>query len=207
MRQIKIAIASVFMLMPVSHIAEAGAITYSIQNYPADQQGAALSGTITTDGVIGNVAAADVLSWSWTITPFEGTPVTLSSSTGGAVEIVGAVVASQSSFTIAMAPQGDINFISFSGFGDLSLAYDRDNRTQDGSVFNVYSGDPGAAPWVTDNPVMGGTDPWVIAEAGAVPEPSSLALASLGAASGIAFGLARKRRTEGPNDSSSATPG
>ena len=121
MRQIKIAIASVFMLMPVSHIAEAGAITYSIQNYPADQQGAALSGTITTDGVIGNVAAADVLSWSWTITPFEGTPVTLSSSTGGAVEIVGAVVASQLSITIAMAPQGDINFISFSGFGDSLL--------------------------------------------------------------------------------------
>jgi hypothetical protein len=52
------------MLIATVHLADEGEITYAFQNYPADQQRATLSGTITTDGAIGTLAATDILSWS-----------------------------------------------------------------------------------------------------------------------------------------------
>jgi hypothetical protein len=74
------AAAAVAMLIAAARTAEAGAITYAIQNYPADQEGYTLSGTITTDGVIGGLAASDIVSWSWTISYPGEPPVTFSSS-------------------------------------------------------------------------------------------------------------------------------
>ena len=74
------AAATVSMLIAAARTAEAGAIIYAIQNYPADQDGYTLSGTITTDGVIGGLAASDIVSWSWTISYPGESPVTFSSS-------------------------------------------------------------------------------------------------------------------------------
>jgi PEP-CTERM motif len=202
MRQMVFATASIVMLFAVSHIAEAGQISYLIQNYLADQHGASLSGTITTDGVNGNLADADILSWTWTITGSGEPPVTVSSSDIGASAVLeGAVVASQSSITIALPTQvHSENFLLLIGAGPTSpfLNYERGLIP---TPNNLYSASTfGTDVWVNHNPVMGGTDPWVIAAASAVPEPSSLALAGLGAASGIAVGLMRKRRTKGTND-------
>ena len=102
MRQFLLSAAAAAMLIAPARITDAGEITYAIQNYPADQQGATLSGTITTDGVIGNLAASDILSWSWTITPAGGTPFTVTSSDAGAEALsVGSIVASQLAITIA----------------------------------------------------------------------------------------------------------
>jgi hypothetical protein len=203
MRRIVFATASIVMLIASQCIAEAGQITYSIQNYLADQQGATLSGTITTDGVIGNLAATDILSWNWTITPLGGTPYTLSSSDiGTKVLLEGVVVASQSNITIALPTQDFVdNALALEALnaGGITTSYiDYLRGLPVGSPFNEYIGvtSVGADVWANFNPVMGGTNPWVIAAASAVPEPSSLALAGLGAAWGIALGLARKRRTK-----------
>jgi hypothetical protein len=68
-----------------------------------------------------------------------------------------------------------------------SLGYIRD--LLNGEPQNTYSGaiiNPtvGSTPfvWETTNPAMGGTDPWVIAKAVAVPEPSGAVLVGLGIA-------------------------
>jgi len=51
----------------------AGSMTYGIVDYPADQNGWALSDAITTDGKTGVLAPSDILSWTWTIsTNFHG---------------------------------------------------------------------------------------------------------------------------------------
>ncbi len=188
MRQFEFSVALMAVLIALTHVAEAGQITYAIQDYPADQQGATLSGTITTDGVIGNLATTDIQSWSWTVTPSSGVPFTLSSSDiGASVEIGGSVVASQSSITIASPPS--INNIL--GFGIFNAGHVVELFYEQGVGGSFYSaedqGGPGGRFWSTFNPQMGGTDPWVIAvAASAVPEPSSVLLLSAGIA-GLLF--------------------
>jgi hypothetical protein len=198
MRRIVFAMSLVVMLSALSRIAEAGEITYLIQSYPADQEGAALSGAITTDGVIGILAATDVLSWSWTITPLGGTPFTLSSSdTGTTLTTAGDVVASQSSITVGLAPQGGLSGLGLLTFDVASdLEYARMTNRFGEPISNEYDGITfaGGHIWQNDNPVMGGTDPWVIAQVASVPEPASVTLAGLGAACGIACYLARSHR-------------
>ena len=191
MRGFVLATTGIVLLLAVPHSLEAGQITYTIQNYPADQNGASLAGTITTDGAIGNLAIADILSWSWTITPAGGTATTVSSSDAlTAVIIFESVVASRSSITLA---------------GNANNAFALTQSDTSGDVFNdldyerfvgeeqQYVGQLTGDVWVTRNPVMGGTDPWVIAEVATVPEPTSLRLTGMGAVFGVAYSLARKR--------------
>ena len=49
------------------HAAEAGSVTYAIQNYAADQNGHTVSGSITTDGKTGLLDTSDITSWTVTI--------------------------------------------------------------------------------------------------------------------------------------------
>jgi hypothetical protein len=42
--------------------AAGGNITYLLKNYPADQNGHTVSGSITTDGAIGTLTASDIKS-------------------------------------------------------------------------------------------------------------------------------------------------
>jgi hypothetical protein len=200
MRQFVFAAAAVSVLVAGARTTLAGQTTYSIQNYPADQNGAALSGTITTDGVVGDLAVSDILSWSWTVTPSGGAPITVSSSdTGAAVFIQGSVVASQSSITIA-AP-ADVSALTLTVFdpsiGESELSYER-AFTPGEPEFDVYEGVSTTisqqAVWETFNPAMGGTDPWVIAmAAAAVPEPSSFVLAATALACAVVLAVARNR--------------
>jgi hypothetical protein len=44
--------------------ASAGVMTYYLQSYPADQNGASLYGTILTDGKIGALSPSDILGGS-----------------------------------------------------------------------------------------------------------------------------------------------
>jgi hypothetical protein len=62
MRKLSIALTTLTALIGFSSIGHAGTITYAIQNYPADQDGANLTGFITTDGTIGDLAASDILT-------------------------------------------------------------------------------------------------------------------------------------------------
>ena len=58
-----------FLAVLVAAVSNAWAndITYSIDNYPADQNGWTITGTITTDGTIGPLVSNNVISWAWTI--------------------------------------------------------------------------------------------------------------------------------------------
>ena len=112
MRRIAFSVVTTIVLLFSENIAEAGAITYAIENYPADQEGYTLSGTITTDGVIGGLAASDIVSWSWTISYPGEPPVTFSSSDPqSGIFLDGSVVASQSAITIGLPSQPGANFL------------------------------------------------------------------------------------------------
>jgi hypothetical protein len=197
MRRMIIATASLAVLIVLPRVATAGDITYTIQNYPADQQGATLSGTITTDGVIGNLAPTDILSWMWTITYPGGTPFTLSSSDAGTqVVLLGSIVASQSSLTIgAPAPGGFNAFDLYAPEANSStaiLSYAR-NSISGSPTPNIYEGSIVDESWLTYPQTLGGLDPWVIARvASAVPEPSGVVLLSLGVA-GLLLGRTSSR--------------
>jgi hypothetical protein len=195
MGRFTLAVVAFVVLLAAPCIGHAGTITYSIKNYPADQNGAALSGTITTDGTIGNLATGDILSWSYTMTPVGGTPFTLTSSeSGSTTSLQGTVIASPSEITVAGIPTGTIGANSLDLFNrnaQSELQYFRQG-TQSSSVGD-YFGSALVAIWATENPSMGGTDPWVIAVA-SVPEPSTFTLSAMGVVSGLACGLGRKRR-------------
>jgi PEP-CTERM motif len=186
-----IALALILSLR-VSGGASAGSINYSIQNYPADQNGASLSGFIMTDGVIGNLAAADILSWSWTVTPAGEMPFTLSSDEmGSQVSIAGSVVASSTEITIAepLVPLNSLSLENITPGGELDY-----NRP--GPGFGQYVGaGPDDVFWNNLSPAMGGNDPWIIATASAVPEPSTLTMLGVAAVhlAGVAWGTARRR--------------
>jgi hypothetical protein len=165
---------------------EAGQVTYAIQNYPADQQGATLSGMITTDGLIGNLAGTDIVSWSWTITPVGGRTFTVSSTDAGAeLNIEGSLVASPSSITMAAAPPAGANDFALLN-GSFDLEYERIQEPGQSPFIQYLGAMPGDVIWGTQFPAMGGTDPWLIATAGsAVPEPSCAMLMSLGFAGAL----------------------
>ncbi len=198
MRRIAFSVVTTIVLMVSANIAEAGAITYAIENYPADQEGYTLSGTITTDGVIGGLAASDIVSWSWTISYPGEPPVTFSSSDPqSGVFLDGAVVASQSAIIVGLPSQPGANFLELyqgvPGSIENAIVY---NRLLSAGLppVNDYDGATSAiGGWSTYSPSMGGTDPWVIAATTAVPEPSSLALAGLAVTCAVVLGGARNR--------------
>ena len=183
MRHRLLAAAVATALIAAARMAQAGQITYTIQNYPADQQGASLSGEITTDGVTGSLATTDIVSWSWTITPSGGTPFTLLRLILEAQVFLfpgSVLVVSQSAITMRRAPQYPwqqlaLETVSAGGSVLPALGYDRPGSQ--GGTSDYFAMKNGADVWFTDNPAMGGNDPWVIAvAASSVPEPSGVVL-------------------------------
>ncbi len=162
----------------------AATITYFIQDYPADQSGFNLTGTITTDGTTGLLSPSDILSWSVTI-PGQGT---FSGGSSGAV--LQGLEATPTQITLPL-PTGDGAMSSLDLFTTGSdLVYSR-SSTQSGYVSQFDH----SLLWQTANPSMdnAGTNAWLIA---AVPEPSSLFLELIGAGIIIASAMVRKPRTQ-----------
>jgi hypothetical protein len=165
-------------------------LTYNIQNYPADQNGATLTGTITTDGTIGALGATDILSWTWTITPSGGTATTFSSTDANASMILVTPVASSSEITVA--PDQILLLYNTALVDKEELAWDRGPAPQ-----HYRGGIATGDVWADSSPAMGGVDPWVVAKTAATtaaPEPSTLIVAGAGGLIGIAYSLARKRK-------------
>jgi len=162
-------------------------ITYEIQNYPSQQVDLDtgsfehnVSGTITTNGTIGALTPADILSWSVT---FDGT-FTFSSSV---------IFPDLMTSVFATATQ-----ITTTGYfvllnpiiQDEQLSYNYSPHTGE------YLGENNVVGylWDTDTTTLGGNTNWIVAEV--VPEPSTLVIAGLASVCGIAYGLARKRRAQ-----------
>ena len=161
-------------------------LTYNLQNYPADQNGWTLSGTITTDGNFGTLTPLDITSWTFTIT--NGTSTHSATST---IASVSGLIANQTSLQLPFNTQQDFLFLD-SGF---ELNYEHDFMTNAYSAGELNQFGQFVPFWDTTNPAMGGTDPWVIAVAAttAVPEPSSLIMV-LGLGAIGMFGYAWRRR-------------
>jgi hypothetical protein len=174
--------------------AHAGDITYSLANYTSDQAGHSVSGSITTDGVIGTLTDSDILSWTVTI---DSTTFT-SNDAGAAIDQSGILTATPTSLDLPMVPTGsgngnDLQLFTQPGATPLDLinwAQLDSDRSPSG-----YTGVISATPlWATDNPVLNGTEPWVIASisTAAVPEPSSAVLAVIGAVTIVGYGASRR---------------
>jgi hypothetical protein len=162
----------------------AATITYFIQNYPADQSGFNLTGTITTDGTTGLLNPSDILSWSVTIAG-QGT-----FSGGSSGVVLNGLEATPTQITLPL-PTGNDTLSSLDLFTTGSdIIYSRSST--DASYLSQFDH---SLLWQTLNPSMGnaGTNAWLIAS---VPEPSSLVLELIGAGIVIASAMVRKTRAQ-----------
>jgi hypothetical protein len=190
MRRCNLAFVMLFSLLGFPPVVVAD-LTYNLQNYPADQNGWTLSGTITTDGKIGTLTQSDITAWTWTITKGSTTSIT-NSTDPGAIETVSGVTATS---TEILLPFG------IGAFNQLLLSSATSKPRIDwehNTVSNLYlSYTDTSLAWFTPSPNMGGVGtrgPWVIAATAAtgVPEPSTLLTTLVG---GLAFlGHACRRR-------------
>ena len=206
MRHFTIALASLCMLLVVSQRTKADMI-YDLQNYPADQNGHTLSGTISTDGTIGTLQPSNILSWSVTI---DGTDNFSSHDAGASTLLAGlGPSASPTELTFSPSPSAAASLFELSteppGGGPVSSLQWLNPPTgiPESPLYAAYyhAGPPAtiqSSLWYTNNPIMGGTDPWVlaVAQTTAVPEPSALVLVGSAIVCGLAYGLARKRRAQ-----------
>ncbi len=167
------------------HAAKAGSVTYAIQNYPADQDGHTVSGSITTDGKTGLLDSTDITAWVVTIdtTTFRSTdPDSATAALGVFANATGIVIPG---FGGALLLESD----SLLGSDQISwtrIPADADLSAYAGRLQSDFL-------WNTFNPALGGTTLWVLAS---VPEPSSVVLVGIGAFASIAYVLVCKRRAQ-----------
>jgi hypothetical protein len=186
-------LASLSLLLTFCHAAglKGASITYNIQSYAAFQNGYSLTGTITTDGKVGSLAATDFQSWSITVT---GGPNAFSASgTGiGVNGILNGLIMANANGTIIMADPGPagLNELVLSDAAFKQVAWQEGGNGM--SLSNLYSSQGLSGVWVSfpSDTALGGS-PWIIAQA--VPEPSSLVLVSLSVVSLGLFACARRR--------------
>lgn len=178
-------------------------LIYDLVNYPADQNGHTLTGTITTavtapdDGLL---TSAEILAWEFDITgpvPMSGS----SSDAGASVRVLGATITPTE--ILLPFPPPTFRGIYEVGFhaGDVGLEYLRAFDPGFVGIFNWYRADfsnPGPVAWFTDAPLMGlpipdNTDaPWVVATR--VPEPAGAMLLCSLAGAGLILGRRRRAR-------------
>ena len=170
--------------------------SYNIVNYPTDQNGHNVFGTITTDGTLGTLAANNIISWSVTI---DGTTFTNTDPNAETLVLGTGLNATLTSITLAEAATGLVNDLQFEinnlGVTSPSIDWHRSPSAVPSVNTDFYDGSIAEAnTWFTLNPSMGGTNPWLIA---AVPEPSTGLLASIGAVVAIlAYGWSHHRRVQ-----------
>jgi len=209
MQKVTLTAMTLLILLAIPKAALSGSITYDFQDYSADENGATLSGSITTDGQLGALAPSDILSWTLTITGatvvVNGHPVDVPPITASATKVDGNTIAFKANLVatpaqLSIAPGGSLGIgaagVAGAAEGTVILQYDRTSGQIPyySSEYEPFSPHvPFVVPWDTESPMMGGTDPWIVA---AVPESSSLYLLSFGAvfASGYVIGQHHKAR-------------
>jgi hypothetical protein len=167
---------------------QAAPITYSIVDNAAYQDGYTISGSITTDGTLGDITESGITSWNWTITDTATSAVVVSASGDGA---------SGNNFVRASATQIYLNPLgsTYGGTSNLRLAGSSatlqwDRREASGfdifqrPAMDQYYGhrDGSGFLWYRDSsgeslPLSSTADgSWIIAEVSTVPEPSTYGL-------------------------------
>jgi hypothetical protein len=165
-------------------------IIYEWVNLPADQDGAQLSGTITTDGTIGFITESNILTWSFTVAK-TGYPSYSASSTASNASIFIDSTSSLETTTNSLELNGEftIGLNIDQSTGQTLIRWNPANVTQLYFSNSNSSVDPG---WVTFDPAgFGGGNVWTIANVSAVPEPGSLGMFGL-----LLVGAALRRRRD-----------
>lgn len=171
-------------------------ITYDFVNYASLQDGDTVSGSITTDGAIGALAASDITAWSVTVTgPLA--PFSISSTDSKAALTALNMTATQTQVNIYAPLTGNLNEILFTGGdGHTGLHYIRSNDSTGTYDFydSIVDGNLQWGSFTAGSNTLQLTaiNPWLIATA--VPEPSSALLAAIGGVLGLVVAVYRKRK-------------
>ena len=156
-------------------------ITYNLVNYPLLQDGATLTGTITTDGTTGgNLPGSIIQSWQLTVTG-GGSPFSMSSSDFSASALGDQLNVTPTTLSIG-------SWLSLESAVGMLLY-----RKDDGYY---YATGPLGASWIHDGDLivtgLDGSGGWTAATSlSAVPEPSEWAAISFGV---LGFVWLAKRR-------------
>ena len=200
-------VAVVFGLLGVKSSLVHGNLIYNIQDHASYQNGWTLSGTITTDGNLGVLTAADILSWSVTIS---NGSTTLSFDDGGQnvglfagySSFYGITATSSQLYAPTPPSNGGVTGIvlgsprtvgqPFNGPQGPTVAWSRSDFVPNSSYLEV---DPQVGyDWRVTGSNLNSFD-WIVASTAAVPEPSTLSLFVLGGV-GMAVAGYRRRRAQ-----------
>lgn len=149
-----------------TYVAQASETTYYLVSYPTAQGGYALTGTITTDGTLGNLSSSNIISWSWQA---GGIWSGSSANPAGQAFIDGTVFATSGSIYL---PSGSAGIIGPNQFELYDYRGDFQEDRAGNPSENYYSEmtwtEPGQYSdtyWfnTSQEPFLGATDPWVIA--------------------------------------------
>ena len=173
--------------------------TYNLLNGSTVPSGYTLSGTITTDGTIGTIQAANILSWTWTIT--NGVSSFTASSTGPGDVTTPGITATGAALVLPYA--GSV-YAEFMNQHYIVLNNNLEWHTGgDGTpIWEAALGPPVGGTGVSGFPYDLGGAPGTIALAFpvAVPEPSSLYIVGFGAVCVYVMGHKRRARRTATTD-------
>jgi hypothetical protein len=187
-----------FLAFPA--VVSAASITYTIDNYPALQNGWTLSGTITTDGTIGELESKNLTAWMFTISMGSSSFTYSNKSEGATISRLGGLQATATALLLPMAAAtGGVNEFNLgvsvvdasatiTWIQQINLGGDDISRYQ-GYVQNQAPNAWNVNP--NDTTGLGGKANWIIAS---VPEPSSFCLAGLGVVCGVLGARTRQRK-------------
>lgn len=189
----------------------AAPITYTFVDNSGFQSGHTLSGSITTDGTIGNLANQNILNWNWTITNYATSAVAMTGSNANSFESdtqLAIVIASATQITMMQSPPtgaasgsnlllfGPLGYVLWQRVtvdGNTGLPADRylaeylsPDTIEDNNRILWNNRADSATLSLKSNP----SGAWVIAEASAVPELSTHCLIF----SGLIFAAVAVRR-------------
>ena len=172
----------------VSFSVATASITYNLLDYPSDENGCTLTGSITTDGTIGPISVNNILSWTFTITDgnqsetyVNGYDNYLFYGNQGYIPFCNSVSTTQTQLIITAtnSPNGNELWLNSPNNGELYWVPEVSN----GQAELVYVGYANLSSsyfgWDTWSPMGSTYSSWVIAQTATVPEPPTLIVWSL----------------------------
>ncbi len=185
------AVVSLAITFLAENTSYGGNISYAIVDYPSAQAGWTVSGTITTDGTIGENAltGANIIAWNFTLSSSAGTfstdstqRSTLFSSFTSANNLSATATALYLTPILPNAVFPNVPYLQFGAplapFDNISLGWERGTGTNgnnpdlyNGGSFFTLNQDPTLNGWSTHGPTLtaalgGPSDDWLIAGVG-----------------------------------------